>query len=153
MSGKIVGVKPLCFLDFLLWPLLWLLRWEKMTNKSSYWWQWRKYPHINQDTHIINIAGDSQLDLHSFWHSVFWGTNFTWRKVVIFRPKIPVVYQVGFKARGHCQLCTLQISGKVRLLIGPEDTYFFGITADGQPLELSIVGYADRQEPKNIPLI
>ncbi len=141
MRDQIVSSSALAnVLDLLLWPLLRL--WQMITRKRSCAWHWQSYRGIIGPT--IRVAGDSNLSLHSWWHGVICGTNFTWQQVVVLRAVDPVVYHVGFRGRGVCQICTIPVHGAVAMLRGPEDTEFFGITADGQPLALLDLGHHRR---------
>lgn len=152
MSGQIVGAQPANWLDYVLWPLL-RLSWEKISRKQSHWWHWLSYDGPISKT--ILVAGDSRLSTHTFWHSnVFWGTNFTWQQVVVLHPVRPVVFQVGFIGSGVRQLCSIQVSGDVALTRGPQDNVLFGVTTDGQPLELQVVDYSTRRRlSRKIPIL
>jgi hypothetical protein len=117
--------------------------------QQTHYWNNLKFsvvpPEIRRDA--IQVAGDPTASSRWKWgfvplfHLPIIGG---WRNYVVLDPVSQYRYgwHPGWITGDACGCSRVLIDGPVRLLRGPEDATFFGVTAQhGEPLSLRIIGY------------
>jgi hypothetical protein len=94
---------------------------------------------------LLRVAGNPSANHRwmgkvPWFHLPFLGG---WKKYVVLRPATySHSWHPGWSTHDACGCSRIRTEGAVRLLLGPTDVSFFGVSAEqGQPLNLEIVGY------------
>lgn len=136
-------------LDRILLPVL-QATWEKWSDKRSHWWHWQ--PFAGKIVNPIWMRADQRAT-----KNVFLGTNFFWEEAVLLEPAKDDshrYYQIGFRDGSTSKLCSVVVSGRVALLLGPRPVEFFATTRYGTPVSLQQVKIVKRRElDPGIPLL
>lgn len=67
-----------------------------------------------------------------------------WRKFVVLQPCDYVgIWYIGWVAYDAQGISKIQLSGPVRLGIGPRQAQFFGLDEDGKQIDIEVIGYGE----------
>jgi len=148
---KNLKTKPKHWLDFILWPLLKLF-WEPFSVKNSHFWHWVDFDKnlIHKDI-FFSVEGSIESKPRKKFLSNLWQTNFGWKKALILEPETDGEYWLGFfeLSTGKCQLCSVVLEGKVGILVGHNEVYFFALNSDRKSIYLK----KSEETTKNNPLL
>lgn len=138
------------WLRFLLRPIMITFG----TKKISHWWNWNNTKF--QPIEAIKIPGDKMVtprDQNKQWSLIKVSLG-SWKKCVVLQPK-EINYKdwrVGFITTENdkivSQYCNIIIHGQVKVLIGPEDTFFYGLDNRNNEIKIEAITYAHRADKK-----
>lgn len=103
---------------------------------------------------MLAFSGDpSAVVRNNFWDLRFHLGG--WSRYVVLEPDYDGTWYVGWVWNAGAGASQIPISRHVRMLIGPSDTEFFGVTTSGRQIKLREVGrgrIGDRSSFQTIPL-
>ncbi len=136
--------------DALLVPLMYLVSgtWHEVPQRTHFWnnRKLRREEMVRLDpNYLVHVPGVSDaarqryLALLPKFHMPIIGG---WREYVVFTaaPDIPS-WHIGWVAPDVAGVSLVPITGQVRVLCGPADVWFFGVTPGGDQIQIAPVGY------------
>jgi hypothetical protein len=116
--------------------------------QQTHFWNNVKFQEVPEAVlaRTVRIAGDPEaVSRWKLWHVPHFHLPVLggWRRYVVLRPKAyRYPWHPGWLTGDACGASRIGIEGAVRLLLGPDDAQFFGVSATfGEPLLLEVVGY------------
>lgn len=79
-----------------------------------------------------------------------------WKECAILSPEnLFLPWRLAFSSKGNNEYCTIKVNGAIRVLIGPDDVYFWGLSENETPVLLVLVGRyrINNTKIQEIPLI
>jgi hypothetical protein len=135
--------EPKHIFDFLLWPILKLI-WEPFSLKRAHWWHWLTYAkEIPDHSYTVTVPGDKTAKRADRGWPNFYERNFGWQTTALLfvhddKGQLAEDYHLGFRCGNKTETCSILLSHGIAALIGPDDTIFFAVGKDGQPLKVSL---------------
>jgi hypothetical protein len=143
-----------------LFPIIKII-WEPISKKRSHWLHWKN---INMGLYLddtVSVFPDLKAQPRQNAWSMFWQTNFFWKKVAIVKPTDDChtlnKYRIGIMCEynENVQICTIPISkdNSVALLVGDKPLIAFALDHDGNQIPLKLVKISDKYHlPKGVKL-
>ncbi len=138
--------------DYLMFPLMLCLQgtFFEVPQRTH---RWNNY-HLKKidipsfdESVVVKVSGD--VSAHRRWFGILPIFHIPilggWDSFVVLAPHDSLIQEwfVGWVTHDAVGLSRISLNGRVRLLRGPSDVTFFGVSAQGQQIDIDIIGYGN----------